>query len=82
MVRYGRTMPDGFLPVYSVGTEDEAQELLVLACPTNLKGEYVAVELAEEQTLDNLRAFGDRLDQAHKLIVERGDCRCEKGGNP
>jgi len=49
------------LPVFSVGSEDAAKRLLTIACPRNYQGEYFAPELAEEQTLDRLYAFGDRL---------------------
>jgi len=44
-----------------VWTEEQARELLVLACSTNLQGEFVANELVHEQTFENLYAFGDRL---------------------
>lgn len=71
MVRHGRGVPDGFLPIYSVDTDEEAERLLVLACPTNAAGEFVAPELVEEQTLDNLRLFGRRLARAEALIRER-----------
>lgn len=30
-------------------------------CPTNVRGEFIAEELASEQTIENLFAFGDRL---------------------
>lgn len=53
--------PDGFLPVYSVDTEHEARVLVAAACELGYDGEYYARELEESQTLDNLRAFGDRL---------------------
>lgn len=73
----GRTCPRGHLPVFSVGDEEEAQELLVLACPRNLDGEFVAEELAREQTLDNLFAFGARLARLHdEVLVPNGGCRC------
>lgn len=63
--------------MFSVGDEKEAQELIVLACPTNFQGEYIADELAHEQTLENLYAFGDRLRKIHdELIVPKGRCRC------
>ena len=39
----------------------KAVALLTRACPTNIRGEFVAPELVEEQTLENLYAFGDRL---------------------
>lgn len=64
-MRYGRTVEPGFLPVYAVDTEDEARQLLIAACPTNLHNEFVAPELAHEQTLENLDAFGERLARVH-----------------
>ena len=67
-MRYGRTVPSGSLPVYSVDTEAEARSLLVLTCETNIQGEFVARELAREQTLDNLAAFGERLARTHELM--------------
>lgn len=76
-MRYGRTVADGSLPVYSVADEKEAKDLLVLACPTNSNGEFVAPELVEEQTLENLERFSDRLHLAHGMLKERGFCRCE-----
>ena len=62
--------------MYSVSDEQEARDLLVRACGTNLQGEFVAAELVEEQTLDNLAAFSDRLDGVHTLLREAGRCRC------
>lgn len=76
MVRYGRCLPDGFLPVYSVGSEAEAKSLLTMACPTNLAGEYIARELVVEQTIDNLLSFGERLDQLHTDLINQGRCDC------
>lgn len=35
-----------------------------MACPTNIHGDFVAPELAEEQTLENLKRFADRLQLA------------------
>ncbi len=67
-MRFGQKCPKGFLPVFSVDTEVEAKSLLVLACETNLAGEYIARELVHEQTLENLYAFGDRLRKAYALI--------------
>lgn len=69
-MRYGRTVEEGFLPVYSVDTEQEARSLLVLSCSTNLKGEFLADELVREQTLENLDAFGNRLERNHKMMQE------------
>lgn len=54
-------VPDGTLPIFSVNTKGEARRLLIITCPTNYKGEFIARELAQEQTLENLYHFGDRL---------------------
>jgi hypothetical protein len=35
----------------------------------NMNGEYIAPELAREQTLDNLDAFGDRLERYYSFIT-------------
>ena len=70
IVKYGRTCPEGFLPVFSVNTEDEAKKLLILVCPRNENGEFVAPELAREQTLDNLWAFGDKLERAYGMMTK------------
>lgn len=70
-MRYGRTVEPGFLPVYSVDTEDEARRLLAFACSTNIQGDYVARELAEEQTIENLMAFGERLKKLHGVMHKR-----------
>ena len=64
------SIPKGFLPVYSVDTEEEAHRLLVAACGTNLDNEFVARELVHEQTLENLYAFSDRLAHVHSLITK------------
>jgi hypothetical protein len=54
--------------VFSVDTEEEAKQLVVLACPTNLTGQYVARELARSQTLDALEAFSDRLQELWDML--------------
>ena len=72
-MRFGRTVPEGFLPVFSVDTEEEAERLLVLGCPVSLSGEYVAVELAEKQTLERLYAFGDRLEGLYEKYIKDGE---------
>lgn len=64
-------MDKGFLPVYSVDTEKEARSLLVVTCSTNLAGEFVARELVQEQTIERLHAFGDRLRAAHQVMKSR-----------
>lgn len=47
--------------MYSTDTEEEARLLIATACPMDYEGHYYARELAEEQTLENLYAFSDRL---------------------
>tara|TARA_Y100001963_G_C6721792_1_gene419447 strand:- start:736 stop:912 length:177 start_codon:yes stop_codon:yes gene_type:complete len=55
--------------VFSVNSEEEAKRLIALACPLSYDGHYYAPELVEEQTLDNLRVFSDRLEATyHKYI--------------
>ena len=68
-MRFGRKCPNGFLPIFSVNTEEEARALLLAACPRNLAGEFVAPELAEEQTLPNLYAFGKRLRGVYRRLL-------------
>ena len=81
IVSFGRSCPHGSLPVFSVADEKEAQDLIVLACPTNAAGQYVAEELAQEQTLENLAAFGERLEKLHdEVLVPHGLCRCRPEG--
>lgn len=76
-MRYGRTVEDGFLPVFSVSTEDEAKSLIVLACNRDGAGNLYARELATEQTLKNLDAFSTRIDKAHDFLAERGKYECK-----
>lgn len=59
-------MPRGFLSVFRWVTRKKPKSLLTLACPTNGKGDFVAPELAREQTFENLEAFGERLARAHE----------------
>ncbi len=70
MVGFGRNLPDGYLPVFSVDTEDEADELLRFACGTLPDGSYFARELILEQTLENLAAFSDRLALAAATLAK------------
>lgn len=78
---YGLSIPRGLLPVYSVGSEAEAHALVVMTCKMTNGQKYLAPELAEAQTVENLEKFSDRLDQAHGLIVEGGRCTCKIGGS-
>lgn len=65
------------LPVYSVSDAEEARDLLVMACETNNRGEFIAKELVREQSLENLDAFGKRLNFMHdRHLVPKGNCRC------
>lgn len=64
--------------MYAVGSNAEALRLLTAACPTNIAGSFIAPELAEEQTLDNLDAFSARLDRVHALLEARGLCDCRR----
>lgn len=57
--------------MFSVDTEQEARDLIVLACPTNIRGEYIAPELAREQTLENLDKFGERLAKFYEVVKRR-----------
>lgn len=74
-MRFGRTVPDGFLPVFSVDTEEEARTLIVATCPRQEDGTYYARELAAEQTLENLQAFSDRLARTWTIMQERRNQR-------
>jgi hypothetical protein len=76
IVGYGTVVPNGSLPVYSVDSEEEAERLLTLTCGTNVRGEHFARELAENQTIENLFAFGERLAKAHDFMQKKG-----KGAN-
>ena len=55
--------------MFSVNTEEEAKRLIVLTCPMNVDGQYYARELAEEQTLENLQAFSDKLVKAYDYMM-------------
>ncbi len=57
--------------MFSVDTEEEAKMLIVMACPTDMAGNYYASELAEEQTLRNLRKFSDKLATCWNFMQKR-----------
>lgn len=80
-MRFGTKCQRGFLPIYSVDTQEEAVALLTLTCPTNLAGEFVARELVHEQTLENLEAFGERLEKAHLALRERANKKQKRRNN-
>ena len=56
--------------MFIVDTEEEAKALIVAACPLNYEGEYFSRELAQEQTLENLQAFSDKLAYCWQLMEE------------
>ncbi len=72
VVGYGRTLPPGHLPAFSVNTEEEARALITLCCPKDAAGRHYARELAAEQTIENLHLFGDRLARGYEFILRRG----------
>ncbi len=57
--------------MFTVNNEEEAKLLVNLACPKNYDNQHFAPELAEEQTLENLYAFGDRLNDIYQKILKR-----------
>lgn len=65
---YGRTPPEGFLPVFSVDTEAQAKKLLIGACSRDEEGNYYSPLLARGQTLENLQTFSDRLLMIYEHI--------------
>ena len=67
---FGRTVRQGSLPVFSVETEADAEELIALTCSLSLAGEYYSPELARLQTLENLAAFSDRLARGWDRIAK------------
>lgn len=67
------------LPIFSVDTEEEAEDLATRTCILAHNGQYVAVALAEAQTLDNLYAFGDRLRVEYAKMKK--EQRCQKSSS-
>ncbi len=68
---FGRTIPKGYLPVFSVDTDVEAETLIIMTCPRDGEGNYYARELAQEQTIENLQAFSDKLARAWEHMQRR-----------
>lgn len=78
-VRFGEAVPKGFLPVYSVDTEEEARRLIVGCCSLGLDGKsYYARELMQEQTIDNLMEFSERLARVDAWMKARDEHVKEK----
>lgn len=73
-MRYGRSVPidEGFLPVFSVESEEDAEKLINLCCPRDMAGVHYARELAHEQTLENLQLFSDKLAKGYAMLKEKG----------
>ena len=68
-MRYGRgALPEGFLPVFSVDTEEEAKELLIATCSRGVDGRYYSDELAREQSLAVLDQFSDKLARVYPRV--------------
>ncbi len=57
--------------MFTVNNEEEAKLLIGLACPKNYDNQHFAPELAEEQTLENLYSFGDRLNDIYQKYIKR-----------
>ena len=65
--------------MYAVGSEEEARKLLVMACSTNMEGEFIARELTEEQTISSLVVFSRRLHDLHeKYLRGKKHCCCQE----
>lgn len=63
------------MPVASVDTEEEAQELIARCCElvwvdSENRAGYLAPELEQEQTLENLYAFGARLEKEYQAMLQ------------
>lgn len=54
--------------MFSVDTEEQAQQLIILTCPRDDRGIHYARELAHEQTLENLQAFSDKLARGWDIM--------------
>jgi hypothetical protein len=67
--------PAGRLPVFTTNTREEAELLITLACPMNYEGQHIAPELAEEQTLANLDAFGHRLASIYFKYIHKQEAQ-------
>ncbi len=68
---FGLKAPEGFLPVFSVDTEEEAKSLISLACQLDYEGKPYSRELARKQTFANLAAFSDKLAKAWSYIAKK-----------
>lgn len=68
---FGPKLPPGYLPVFTVDTEEQARMLITLTCPTDPEGNYYARELLQEQTVENLQKFSDKLARAWGILMKK-----------
>ena len=68
-------MPKGFLPVFSVNTEDEAKRLIVATCSRGTDGQYYSAELAMEQTIAMLEQFSRKLERVYSMHCDNIETR-------
>ena len=69
--------PDGFLPAYSVDTEQEAKQIMVML-PLAFDGKQYAAELFDEdgevlsgpRRIDAMVRFGKRCESIHNKLKE------------
>ncbi len=77
-MRYGTVCPAGFLPAYSVDTEQEAKQIMVML-PVAYDGKVYAKELFDgegnpregAERIDAFVRFGRRLEHIHKTIKKK-----------
>jgi len=65
--------------VHTVCCEERAKALITLGCNLSDSGEYYARELAQEQTLDNLAIFGERLADTERKYMPPECSHCGAG---
>ena len=73
----GQVCPEGFLPIYSVDTEEEAKALMAFV-PMGLNGEHYANELIGDdgqplegaERVDGFIRFGLKLEKIHAFILK------------
>lgn len=87
-----RFIPEGFLPLMSVGGKQEYKKLVELAMKSGLFYSYhgshesgngeivgVAADLMAHQSLDNLNKLGEQLQELHdKAIANTKLCECKR----
>lgn len=57
--------------MFSVDTEEEAKSLLLLVGKRDIEGNLYAPELAQEQTIENLKKFSDKCARAWEHMKAR-----------